>query len=251
MNRSWKILSGVCGVLVALMAVAAASAEVAAEHTRIVPRAVLGAVHADVTTIDVQGQTRKFSWDKGRVTAKSDTSITIARRDGKSVTLGLNEKTSLRAKNGTLNVGDLVIAYSREGAAYLVLAVQTREGPPPPRSTPPPKSTIDPAVKDREREGPIHEKAVGFSRRLVHIDWALLMPDGKSFTLAYDRGVITAKTVSSITLKRADGKSVTLKVGEETKIHKEDGVKVGKRAVVYSRDGTALNVISGEKTRDD
>jgi hypothetical protein len=248
MNRSWN-LSAACGVLV-VMTAATASANANSKQTSIVPRAVLGAVHADVTTIDARGQALKYRWDKGRLTARSDTSITIARRDGKSVTLELSETTRVRAKNGTLRVGDLVVAYSREGTVYLVLAFQTREGPPPPKSAPPPIWTIDPAVKDREREVSLKEKPLGFSRRFVHIDWALIMPDGKSFTLAYDRGEVSAKTVSSITLKRADGKSVTLAVGEKTRIQK-DGVKVGDRAVVYSRDGTALNVISGEKTRDD
>lgn len=241
MNRAWKIFATVCGVLVALTWVVAASARVSAEHTSIVPRAVLGAVHADVTTIEAKGQTRKYSWDKGRVTAKSDSSITVARRDGKSVTLGLGGETRVRAKNGRLNVGDLVVAYSREGTVYLVLAFQTREGPPPPRST-------DPAVKDGKRSGTIHENVLKFSRLFVHVDWALIMPDGKSFTLSYDRGEVTARTAGSITLRRADGKSVTLTIGEKTRFGK-DGVEIGDRAVVYSRDGTALNVVSGKKTR--
>jgi len=250
MNRSWKILSAACGVLAALTAATAASPNANSKQTSIVPRAVLGAVHADVTTIDAKGQALKYTWDRGRLTARSDTSITIARRDGKTVTLALGPQTRVRAKNGKLRVGDLVVAYSREGTAYLVLAFQTREGPPPPKSTPPPISTIDPAVKDRERDVPLRGKAFGFSRRFVHIDWALIMPDGRSFTLAYDRGEVSAKTASSITLKRPDGKSVALAVGEKTRIQK-DGVKVGDRAVAFSRDGTALNVISGEKTRDD
>lgn len=242
MNRSWKIFSAFYSVFVCLVAAAPASAGVAAEHTRIVPRGVLGAVHADVTTIDAKGQTRRYTWDKGRVTAKSETSITIARRDGKSVSLPLGREIRVHAKNGTVNVGDFVIAYSREGAAYLVLAFQTREGPPP-------ITTTDPAVRDRrDREFPLREQAFEFPRRFVHVDWALLLADGKAVAIAYDRGLVTAKTDSSITLKRPDGKSVTLKVGGGTKILK-DGVKVGDQAIVLSRDGTALNVISGEKTR--
>jgi hypothetical protein len=242
MNRAWKILIAACGVLVALTAAIAASANATSKQTSIVPRAVLGAVHADVTTIDAKGQVRKYTWDRGRLTARSDTSITIARRDGKSITLGLGQDTRVRAKNGTLRVGDLVVAYSRDGTAYLVLAIQTREGPPPPRST-------DPAVWERKSNGARLERSLDIPRRFVHVEWALIMPDGKSFALAYDRGEVSARTDSSITLKRADGKSVTLAVGEKTRISK-DGVKVGERAVAFSRDGTALNVISGEKSRN-
>jgi hypothetical protein len=242
MNRAWKIFTAACGVLVALTAATGASANAASRQTSIVPRAVLGAVHADVTTIDTKGQARKYTWDKGRVTAKSGTSITIARRDGTSVTLELGQETRVRAKNGTLRVGDLVLAYSRDGAAYLVLAFQTREGPPPPKS---------PAAPAREGKsnGARLARSLDIPRRVVHVDWALIMPDGKSFTLAYDRGEVSARTEGSITLERADGKSVTLAVGEKTRISK-DGVKVGERAVAFSRDGTALNVISGEKSRN-
>jgi Lumazine binding domain len=241
MNRAWKILTAACGVLVALIAATGASADAASRQTSIVPRAVLGAVHADVTTIDAKGQARKYSWDKGRVTAKSGASLTIARSDGKSVTLELGQETRIRAKNGTLRVGDLVVAYSRDGAAYLVLAFQTREGPPPP------KSPAAPATEGKSNGARL--KSLGIPGRFVHVDWALIMPDGKSFTLAYDRGEVSARTDGSITLKRADGKSVTLAVGEKTRIQK-DGVKVGERAVAFSRDGTALNVISGEKSRN-
>ena len=241
MSRAWKIFATAGGVLAALPSADTASARVAVGQTGIVPRAVLGAVHADVSTIDAKGQTRKYTWDKGRVTAKSDTSITIARSDGKNVTLGLGGDTRVRAKNGRLNVGDLVVAYSREGRVYLVLAFQTREGPPPANK---PAST----AKSSRQTRVLQENVVNVSGLYVHVDWGLIMLDGKSFALSYDRGVVTARAAGSITLRRADGKSVTLAVGEKTHFGK-DGVEIGDRAVAYSRDGTALNVFSGEKTR--
>jgi hypothetical protein len=244
MNRAWRILAIGGAAVLALAGTAAATAKDGGRHRTIVPRAVIAAVHADVTAIDAKGQTHRFTWDRGKVTAKSDASITIERRDGQRVTLATDEETRVRAKNGGLNVGDAAVAFSREGKAYLVLAFQGRVGPPPARlSVGPPKGSR----WSEWRDPPIPHKLFNFPRAAVHVDWALIMADGKSLALAFDRGEVANKTGTSITLKRADGKSVTLAIDEKTKIRK-DGVRVGDRAAAFSRNGTALIVLSRERT---
>jgi hypothetical protein len=239
MNRAWKVFAAGCVAVLALSGATAAAAKDKKGHS-LVPRAVLAAVHADVTIINAQGQSQSVTWDKGKVTAKSDSALTLERKDGKSVSLAINQNTKIRVKDGSLDVGDMAIAFSREGSAFLILAVQAREGPPPASSA---SGAPSAAPKDRHRG--LH-RLFRIPRGAVHVGWALIMADGKTLALAFDAGEVTAKSDASITLKRADGVSVTLKLDDKTKIRK-DGVSVGDRAVAISRDGTALIVLSGKK----
>ena len=79
----------------------------------------MGAVHADVKFIKADGSTISFSFDRGSVTAASDTSVTIKRADGPSVTKSISADTKLRGK---LVVGGKAAVFSKGGAATLILA---------------------------------------------------------------------------------------------------------------------------------
>ena len=79
----------------------------------------MGAVHADVKFIKADGSTDSFSFDRGSVTAASDTSVTIKRADGPSVTKSISADTKLRGK---LAVGGKAAVFSQGSAATAVLA---------------------------------------------------------------------------------------------------------------------------------
>jgi hypothetical protein len=81
-------------------------------------------------------------------------------------------------------------------------------------------------------------------RRVVHGDLTVRTKNGFE-KVTYDRGTVTAKDGSSITLKRPDGVAVTVKVADTTRykgVQSLDQVQVDKPAIVLSKDGTALTV---------
>jgi hypothetical protein len=80
---------------------------------------LFGAVHADVSFIKADGSTDSFSFDRGQVTAASDTSVTLKRADGPSVTKSISADTKRR---GTLAVGGKAAVFSKGGAAMAILA---------------------------------------------------------------------------------------------------------------------------------
>jgi hypothetical protein len=82
-------------------------------------KGLMGAVHADVKFTKADGTTDAFSFDRGSVTAASDTSVTIKRADGPSVTKSIATDTKLRGK---LAAGGKAVVFSKGGAATLILA---------------------------------------------------------------------------------------------------------------------------------
>lgn len=86
-------------------------------------KGLFGAVHADVSFIKADGSTDSFSFDRGEVTAASNTSITIERADGPSVTKSISADTKLR---GTVAVGGKAAVFSKGSAATAVLAARPK-----------------------------------------------------------------------------------------------------------------------------
>ena len=82
-----------------------------------------GAVHADVSFIKADSTTKAFSFDRGQVTAASETSVTLKRADGPSVTKSISADTKVRGK---LAVGGKAVVFSQGGGDSL-------SSPPPPR----------------------------------------------------------------------------------------------------------------------
>ena len=64
--------------------------------------------------------------------------------------------------------------------------------------------------------------------------------DGSTHTASLDRGQVTASSSTSLTIKRADGKSVTFTLG--TGVHVRGKLAVGGKALVVSRDGAVVRV---------
>jgi hypothetical protein len=186
---------------------------------------VLAAVHADVTVVSAKGETRAFTWDKGTVSAKTDTSITLSRKDGKSATLKIDSSTKTR---GDVTQGKPAIVFSNKGTAVAILGHREQRTP-------------SAAAKGPGRDGPL-----GRLRGAVHVGWALIMPDGTALSLALDRGEVTAANATSITLKRPDNVSVTLTINSDTKVRAKDGkIGVGDRAAVLSKGTTAQLILAG------
>jgi len=171
-------------------------------------------VHADVSLIRADGSTDAFAVDRGSVTASSATSLTLQRADGKSVTLSVNTNTIVR---GTITTGRQVLVFSRSGVAFRIAA----PGPRAPLTMPPATS-----------RSPI-----------VHLQVNFIRADGSTGSVTLDRGQVTATSTTSLTVKRADGKSVTFTIGTGAVVRGK--LVVGGRALVFSRDGAAFRIFAG------
>lgn len=90
-------------------------------HAR--PRLARRVVHGDLIVRGKDGF-QNVTVDRGKLTAKSDDSITIARPDGVNVTLKLTGQTKVR---GELEVGKPTVAMSQDGTALRVGQPQQRQ----------------------------------------------------------------------------------------------------------------------------
>ena len=81
--------------------------------------------------------------------------------------------------------------------------------------------------------------------RAIHGDLIVKNKDGEFENVTFDKGIVQAKGDKTITLKREDGKTVTVKVNDDTKyrgVEGFDGVQTDQPAIVVSADGTARSV---------
>jgi hypothetical protein len=208
-----KTVGRAFGLVAAVAAVLSVSAVAVAGPSKTQGGLLKGAVHADVSKLMANGTTREVTLDRGAVTASSPTSISLTRADGQSVTIAVAPTTKVR---GTVAVGAKALVLSRDGTA---LSIRVRA-----------------AAKQKLR----------LLHGAVHATIDLIKADGSTDSITFDRGEITAKAPSSITLKRKDGKSVTLATDSSTKVREKHtlvalaDLQVGDRAMFFSRDGTAF-----------
>jgi hypothetical protein len=193
-----------------------------------------GAVHGDVTAINRNGTTTSFSFDRGKVTAVSSSSVTIERADGRSLTFSLG---TARVR-GQLQVGRQAIVVSQNGAVVQIFSGAARAGKNNRRG--------DRNGQRRQRNARI-QVAAQLLAGAVHVDYRLLLRNGSTRALALDRGTITAASASSLSLKRADGPTVTFSLSSSTKVR--GTVAVNARALVVSQNGAALRVLTGRRSR--
>jgi hypothetical protein len=210
------VLVTAAAVLVAGSAVAVAGAAhgKAKAKGHVAKQLVRAGVHADVSLVRADGTTDAFAVDGGTVTASTGTSVTLLRRDGNSVTLTLNSSSKVR---GTIATGRRALVFSRGGVAFRVLA----PGP----------SAMSPAAV-----APVQQAKV------VHLQVNILRGDGTTVSRTLDRGQVTATSTTSLSVKRADGQTVTFAVNGSTRVLGK--LAVGGRAVVVSDGGTALRVLA-------
>jgi hypothetical protein len=87
----------------------------------------VGVVHADIT-VYLDGPTRTFAYDRGQITAITDTEIALRRRDGENVTLKYGDSTLVREEGkpgsvGDLAVGDRAMFFSEDSVAKLIRCI--------------------------------------------------------------------------------------------------------------------------------
>jgi hypothetical protein len=176
-----------------------------------------GGGHSDVSVTKADGSTAQYAIDRGKVTAAGGGSVTLD-ENGASVTIALG---SAQAPT----VGSAAMVVSRDGTALSVRSHVKGDKP---------------AKGEKPAKGDKGDGA-GLFKDAVH---ATITSAAK--TIAYDRGQITAKSASSITLKRADGASVTVGVDASTKVKEKgedvsvDTLQVGEGAMFFSSNGQAF-----------
>ncbi len=223
MKNGWKRGLTVAAVAAAALLVAGGAVAVAgAAHGKAAKRQVAkhlvrNGVHADVSLVRADGSTDAFAVDRGRVTAASDTSLTLQRPDGKTVTVGRTSTTIVR---GTIATGKPVLVFSRNGVAFRVRAPRPFTGAP----------VAPPTAKSK----------------IVHAQVNFVRADGSTGSVTLDRGQVTTASATSLTIKRADGKSVTFTIGTGAVIRGK--LAAGAKALVLSRSGTAFRVFAGATT---
>ena len=198
-------------------------------------------VHTDVSLIKADGTKDAFVVDRGKVTAKSAAasaaqgssaasasgSVTLERKDGITVTLGLNAATKIR---GDIQIGKGAIVFSRAGTAYLILA---------------PRNEKTAAGRHGDSKGKSLAERMARVNGLfgaVHADVSFIRADASTSSFSFDRGEVTAASNTSVTLKRADGPSVTIGISAATKVSGK--LVVGGRAAVFSKGSVATAIFA-------
>ena len=191
-------------------------------------KSLLRGVHTEVSLIKANGTTNAFVVDRGKVTLESASSVTLLRKDGVSVMLGLSADTKVR---GDIQVDKGVIVFSRGGTAFAVLAPRAAK-----------------AAQFRFGDG----KGMGLGERLallkarkglmgaVHADVMFIKADRSSNSFSFDRGSVTEASATSVTLKRADGPIVTKSISADTKLR--GTLAVGGKAAVFSKGSAATEI---------
>ena len=87
-----------------------------------------GVVHADLTVSYRDGSTKAFQFDRGRIASIGGGSVTIERRDGKTVTLDVDSSTIVRDNGETeeldvLAAGERAMFFSQAGKVVLIRCI--------------------------------------------------------------------------------------------------------------------------------
>jgi len=223
--------------LVAFLAVAVAGTALAEDGK--VKGPFWNAVHAAGSIVYKDGSSQSYNWDRGKITALSSSSISIERRDKVALTFAIDASTLVRNDHASYTLADLkaglrATIVSQNGTAVVIRHIRGDGAP----------SGNDPS----QVQLPLSKSVYG--------DGTVLFADGTSQAVHYDRGQITAKDASSLTIKRPDGKSVTLTydaqtlVREEGEVYSVDKLEVGERAMFFSESGKAVLIRCVSKAKD-
>ena len=186
-----------------------------------------GTVHAVGSLSDKSGNPISVTWDRGKITALSSTSITLTRRDKQQVTLAITASTTVRNDRGTYQLSDLktglvATVVSQEGNAIVIRNIRGDGAP----------SGAD----QSGFEGPAAKAITG--------SVAALYADGSSQTFDYNRGRIQSVGNGSLTIMRADHQTVSFSYDANTLVREGKGqvgsvddLKVGEGAMFFSQSG--------------
>jgi hypothetical protein len=230
MKKSKAFTIGVVGVSAALLVGSAVAVAGPGKKAK----GLVRGVHTEVSLIKADGSKDAFVVDRGKVTAESQSSVTLARKDGKSVTLVLNADTKVR---GDIQAEKSAVVFSRGGTAFAVLAPRAAKAAP---------LSLGDGTSLRDRIA----KAIAKARQAkakglmgaVHADVKLIKADGSAAAFSFDRGEVTATSATSVTLKRADGASITKSISADTKLRGK--LAAGGRAVIFSQGSAATAILA-------
>ena len=190
-----------------------------------------GTVHAVGAITYKDGSEKTWTWDRGRITALSASSLTLTRRDKAEVSFAITGSTLVRNDGGTyklddLKVGQAATVVSQDGNAVIVRNIRGDGAP-----SGAEQSAID---------GPAKGSVTGT------VD--ALYKDGSKQSFDYNRGRITALSDGSLTITRQDKKTVTLSfdssliVRDKGEVEDASALKVGEGAMFFSQDGKLVLV---------
>jgi hypothetical protein len=207
----------------AVFCLAAVSVASADNGKRVGPFA--GALHADIAVLFVDGSTKDYALDRGKVTAADDSSLTLQRPDGQSFTFTLSSDTWY--PHGQPKVDDKLGVLSYNGAALRVNVWRKGNG-----------EDLNAQAQDR-----VHAFA-----KAVHGDITLLMKDGTSKSETADRGRVAAldANAGTMTIDRPDKQSVSFSVSSDTIVRHRGAEKslsdisIGDHVLVFASSGQAL-----------
>ena len=209
--------------LVACLALAAGSAFAADQ----VKGPFAGTVHAVGSLSDKSGNSISVTWDRGRITDVSSSSITLMRRDRAQVSFAITSSTTVRNEGGTYQLSDLktglvATVVSQTGNAVVIRNIRGEGAP----------SGAD----QSEFEGPAGKTITGSVSALYF--------DGSNQSFDYNRGRIQSVGNGSLTLMRADHQTVTLAYDASTLVREGDGtigsvdeLEAGEGAMFFSQNG--------------
>jgi hypothetical protein len=190
-----------------------------------------GTVHAVGTVTYKDGTDKTWTWDRGRITALSSSSITLTRRDKQQVSFAITSSTLVRNDGGSytlndLKVGQAATVVSQSGNAVIIRNIRGDGAP----------NGADQSAID----GPAKDSVTG------SID--ALYVDGSKQSFDYNRGRITALSDGSLTVTRQDKKTVTLSfdssliVRDKGEVEDASALKVGEGAMFFSQNGKLVLV---------
>jgi hypothetical protein len=211
-------------LLVAIAFALAAGSAFAADQLR---GPFAGAVHAVGRLSDKSGNPISVTWDRGKITTLSDSSITLTRRDKAQVSFAITADTTVRNDGATYHLSDLKTGFvatvvSQGGSAEVIRDIHGDGAP----------SGADQSVF----EGPA-AKAITGSVAAQHYD-------GSSQSFDYNRARIQSVGNGQLTIMRADKQSVSFTYDSSTLVREGDGnvgsvddLKVGEGAMFFSQGG--------------
>ena len=191
-----------------------------------------GAVHAVGSLSDKSGNPISVTWDRGKITSLSDTSVTLTRRDKVQVSFAITGDTTVRNDGGTYHLSDLnpglvATVVSQSGNAVVIRNIRGEGAP----------SGADQSAF----EGPAAKAITGTVAALYY--------DGTTQNFDYNRGRIQSVGNGSLTIMRADHQSVTFTYDANTLVREQGGtigsvddLKAGEGAMFFSQNG-ALKLV--------
>jgi hypothetical protein len=186
-----------------------------------------GAVHAVGSLSDKSGNAISVTWDRGKITSLSDTSITLTRRDKAQVSFAITSSTAVHNDGGTYKLSDLktglaATVVSQSGNAVVIRNIRGDGAP----------SGAD----QSEFDGPAGPAITG------SVDAQYV--DGSHQTYDYNRGRIQSLGNGQLTIMRADHQSVSFTYDANTLVRDKDGslgsvddLKAGEGAMFFSQGG--------------